>query len=184
MKKMALYLTLLLVCPALTQAEMKTLTTARGTTRDAEPEEMDIPPVLKEFFGTKLIDAKKAKHSPAELSGKKIGIYFSAHWCPPCRRFTPILVESYNQMKKEGKDFEIVFVSSDRDSAAMIGYMKEMNMPWLALPHGSTYRDHLAQKFGVRGIPTLIIINDQGKTLSTNGRGDITSKGAAAFDSW
>ena len=24
-----------------------------------------------------------------------IGLYFSAHWCPPCRGFTPVLSEFY-----------------------------------------------------------------------------------------
>jgi nucleoredoxin len=43
------------------------------------------------------------------LDGKAVMIYFSAHWCPPCRRFTPMLVQSYNQMKAAGKNVEIVF---------------------------------------------------------------------------
>ena len=31
------------------------------------------------------------------LKDKKIiGYYFSAHWCPPCRNFTPILSDFYN----------------------------------------------------------------------------------------
>lgn len=30
------------------------------------------------------------------LADKKIiGFYFSAHWCPPCRLFTPALAEFY-----------------------------------------------------------------------------------------
>ena len=27
---------------------------------------------------------------------KVIAFYFSAHWCPPCRLFTPVLAEFYS----------------------------------------------------------------------------------------
>ena len=33
----------------------------------------------------------------AVLEDKKVvAFYFSAHWCPPCRMFTPILAEFYS----------------------------------------------------------------------------------------
>ena len=60
------------------------------------------------------------------------GLYFSAHWCPPCRGFTPSLAKFYQTMKEAGKKFEIVFISSDRDENDWQSYFNEM--PWLALP--------------------------------------------------
>ena len=60
------------------------------------------------------------------------GVYFSAHWCPPCRGFTPVLAEFYKKwVEEEGKSLEIVFVSSDRDQEAFDEYYN--SMPWAAL---------------------------------------------------
>ena len=69
--------------------------------------------------------------------GKTVGIYFSAHWCPPCRGFTPKLAEFYKKYHTE-KNFEIVFVSSDKNEGEFQEYYKEM--PWLALPYSDRDR--------------------------------------------
>eukprot|EP00887_Chlorella_sp_A99_P005766 scaffold1.g5766.t1 len=50
-------------------------------------------------------------------AGSYTGLYFSASWCPPCRGFTPQLVRVYEKLRAEGKNFEVVFVSSDRNEA-------------------------------------------------------------------
>ena len=72
--------------------------------------------------------------SSLRKEGGVLGLYFSAHWCPPCKGFTPQLAEWYVKFKKsENADkFEIVFVSSDRSQGDFDNYYKEM--PWLALP--------------------------------------------------
>ena len=37
------------------------------------------------------------------MAGKQaLALYFSAHWCPPCRGFTPQLAEWYMQELKKG----------------------------------------------------------------------------------
>ncbi len=151
---------------------------------NAKEPDAAVPSAIEELFGDRLINAKKQSISPATLSGRKIGIYFSAHWCPPCRAFTPKLVEVYNQLKTDSKPFEIVFVSSDREEQEMMNYMKEMDMPWLALRYGDKHIARLKERFKVAGIPTLVIVDDKGNTISANARGDVASKGAAAFDAW
>ena len=39
--------------------------------------------------------------------------------CPPCRAFTPRLVQTYNELKKRpgGDELEFIFVSSDKGQA-------------------------------------------------------------------
>ena len=31
-----------------------------------------------------------------------LALYFSAHWCPPCRQFTPLLARAHAQAKQAG----------------------------------------------------------------------------------
>jgi nucleoredoxin len=113
------------------------------------------------------------------LVGKTVGLYFSAHWCPPCRGFTPVLTAVYDELKGRGEGFEIVFVSADEDQAAFDEYYGEM--PWLALPFEDSLQQSLAQYFDISGIPALVIIGADGKTVTTDARDLISSYGADAF---
>ena len=148
------------------------------------PAEQSIPPEIEALFGKRLVDAKGKKVSSAKLAGKKIGIYFSASWCPPCRAFTPQLVAAYNQLQAEGKPFEVVLVTSDRDKPGMEAYMEDHHMPWLAIPFGDKPIEALKKKFAVAGIPMLVVVDAAGTTLSTTARGEIAKDGAKAFDAW
>ena len=117
------------------------------------------------------------------LKGKIVGVYFSASWCPPCRAFTPKLVEFYNQVKDKG-NFELIFVSCDRDKNAMMDYMKKYNMPFLAAPHRDPVAQALMRDLGVRGIPTLAVFAPDGKLITKNGRSDVMKNGAKALENW
>jgi len=134
-----------------------------------------------DLFDGPLLDAKGTEVSKEALAGKTIGIYFSAHWCPPCRSFTPKLVKFRDANKK---DFEVVFVSSDRSPKAQLGYMKETGMKWYTMPHGSGAANALKKKYGIRGIPALIIVSPDGKTITKNGRGDVSSNAKGAIKAW
>lgn len=136
---------------------------------------------LEELFPGPILDSKGKEVSKDVLAGKTIGIYFSAHWCPPCRTFTPNLVKFRNN---NNKDFEVVFVSSDRSPKAQMDYMEETGMKWYTLPHRSAEANALATKFEVRGIPSLVIVSEDGKTITKNGRGDVSSNPKGALKSW
>ena len=139
-------------------------------------------PWYEETF-TKLTNAKGEDVPVANLKDKIVGVYFSASWCPPCRGFTPQLVKFYNQ--GAGKEnFEIVFVSSDKDAEAMKGYMKKDSMPWTAIPFGDASASALKRKLGIRGIPTLVIFGSDGKIISKNGRWDVVMLGPKALEAW
>ena len=118
---------------------------------------------LEKRFGKELVNAKGEKIATSTLAGKTIGIYFSAHWCPPCRAFTPKLVAFHNTAAKD--NFEIVFISSDKKEEAMKEYMKETKMGWLAIPFNSAQRNAVKKEYNVNGIPTLIILDKDGKTI-------------------
>jgi nucleoredoxin len=44
------------------------------------------------------------------------------------------VVKEYNKIKEKHSDFEIVFISSERDQSSFDEFFSEM--PWLALPFG------------------------------------------------
>jgi nucleoredoxin len=116
----------------------------------------------------KLIQAKDEKAVPYKKEGanpKFTAIYYSAHWCPPCRLFTPKLVEWYNEFQPKHKDFQLIFASSDKDEKAMLEYMSETKMPWPAIRF-SQKKAIGVEKFAADGIPYLVLIDEKGKDLT------------------
>uniref|UniRef100_A0A493TZG3 Nucleoredoxin n=1 Tax=Anas platyrhynchos platyrhynchos TaxID=8840 RepID=A0A493TZG3_ANAPP len=84
------------------------------------------------------------------LEGSHVGVYFSAHWCPPCRSLTRVLVESYRKIKEAGQKFEILFVSADRSEDSFKQYFSEM--PWVAVPYADeARRSRLNRLYGIQG---------------------------------
>ncbi len=136
---------------------------------------------LADLLPENLLDSNGKEISRNKLAGKTVGFYFSAHWCPPCRTFTPGLVKFRDDNKD---DFEIVFVSSDRSPQAQMDYMEETNMKWLTLPHRGKAANSLAGKYGVRGIPALIIVSPDGETITKNGRDDVSGDPKGALAKW
>ena len=136
---------------------------------------------LSALFTEKLTDVNGKEVPLDALKGKLIGVYFSAHWCPPCRGFTPKLVKFRDANNEK---FEVVFVSSDRSEADRKKYMKEAKMKWPGVKWSGKDAKALSKKYGVRGIPTLVILDAKGNIITKTGRDDVNSAPAAAMAKW
>lgn len=127
---------------------------------------------LVKLLGSELEGKDGMVSTEAALAGKKhIMLYFSAFWCPPCRALTAQLVPKYNASCKE-RELEMIFVSSDKDKASFDEYRGQM--PWLAVPfEDRNLKGTLSQQYGIRGIPTLVVLDSEGTLITTDGRSQI-----------
>jgi len=121
----------------------------------------------KTRFPEGLVDANGKAVDLATLKNKTVAVYCSAHWCPPCRAFTPELVKFANANKTK---LAVVFISSDRAEDQMFTYMKETKMPWPAVPFKSAGGSAIKKEQDVSGIPTLLVYGKNGELLTKNGR--------------
>ncbi|XP_065306038.2 nucleoredoxin-like protein 2 isoform X1 [Dermacentor albipictus] len=137
------------------------------------------------FSGKTLIRADGSEHSADEVlrDAKVVALYFSAHWCPPCRHFTPILAEVYAEVKEALPCTEVVFVSLDHSEEDMLKYMDESHGDWYALKYDDPFRKELTSKY-VKGIPTLIVFKMDGTVITSSGREQVQEEGPQAFHKW
>ena len=113
------------------------------------------------------------------LGGKEfILVYASAHWCGPCRQYTPKLIAWYQQQvtsattsspnhDRNESTMEIVFVSADHDEASFQSYYS--TMPWTAIDYDDATREQLMSYIRVTGIPRLAVLDGRtGRIIEDN----------------
>jgi nucleoredoxin len=115
------------------------------------------------------------------LDQKYIGLYFSASWCGPCRKFTPKLVEFRNKFSDE---FEVILIGGDGSSKAQANYMKKYSMPWYAMQNQSTEAKFASRFCEVKSIPYLVILDQEGNIITKNGKSDLIKMGDQALEEW
>lgn len=125
-------------------------------------------------FGDKLLrPSDSTEVTPADaLSGKDhVMLYFSAHWCGPCRQFTPVLIEFYKNIKAK-HNTELVFCSLDNSETDHKEYVS--NMPWVCMPFEAPESNALARKYGAQGIPHLVVVDGStGKVVAKDGTSEV-----------
>lgn len=140
-------------------------------------------PTALDFLPAVLHNAEGEEIEASSLEGKFVGVYFSAHWCPPCRSFTPKLVEFRD--KNVDQNFEVVFVSFDNSDDEKAAYIEEAEMKWPSFPGSKTEEANaLALKVEIQGLPTLAVFAPDGTLITTDGRQHVLFSPKKALTKW
>ena len=96
----------------------------------------------------------------ADFAGRVVLLNFWATWCAPCVRELPTMDRLQARLGAEG--LSVVAVSWDRGGLGVVApFLERLGIEQLEIyldPKGSTGRD-----FGVRGLPTTLLIDADGR---------------------
>ena len=113
----------------------------------------------------------------SSLKGKVVLVDFWAAWCPPCRGENPYLVSTYHKFKNKkfthGKGFTIYSVSLDRNKTDWEKAIQKDKLVWKNhvsdLGH---WNSSVVALYKIRSIPTNYLLDENGKIIASNLRGD------------
>lgn len=92
-----------------------------------------------------------------KYKGKYVLLDFWATWCPPCIKQLPFVKNI--RSKYDSSHLQIISVSLDHDSIKLISAIREKDLNWI---HILDSDNSLSNKFNVKSIPVLILINKEG----------------------
>lgn len=106
----------------------------------------------------KLMDLKGKEVSLSDFKGKPLILFFWTTWCPFCREEFPVLIDSYNDVKKKGVDILAIDIGEPKERVEKFTVNLDIPFPIL-LDSAST----VAYAYDLLGVPTFILIDSQGK---------------------
>lgn len=137
---------------------------------------------MQNHLGRQLVKADGTVVSSDFLDGKVVGLFFSGSWSDS---YVDQLKSLYSSMKAKGEPFEIVWVSNDISQENMMKFMREQQMPWLAVAFDRLRLLNLRFQYEVRYDPTLVIVNSPGSIFTTDALKDMSVLGGeAAYAKW
>lgn len=118
------------------------------------------------------VDGKPVTFS--SFKGKYVLVDFWASWCGPCRAENPNVLKAYNTYKD--KNFTVLGISLDDKAENWKKAIKDDGMPWTQLSDLKGWKNEVSTYYGIRGIPSTLLIDPQGNIIAKDLRGEILNK--------
>jgi len=94
---------------------------------------------------------------------------FWATWCGPCVAEMPNVKNVYSKFHPQG--FEIVGISLDQNRDRLDQYVKSNQIMWPQYFDGKWWNNDVAVRYGIKSIPTTILVDKAGKIRYKSLRG-------------
>ena len=101
-----------------------------------------------------------------DFKGKVTYIDIWATWCLPCRGEIPALKEL--EKKFHGKDVAFVSISIDQNKDEWKEFVKSEDLKGVQLFAENAFESQFIQDYGIRQIPTFIIVDKEGKIVNAD----------------
>jgi thiol-disulfide isomerase/thioredoxin len=105
--------------------------------------------------------------SLASYRGRVVLIQYWATWCEPCKQEMALLKQLQAKYAQQG--FAIVGINLDADRSAAVAFIRANPLPWPQVYEaGGVEASRLAQEMGIMTLPTMLLIDNEGKVLNRN----------------
>src|SRR5690606_31210110 len=108
----------------------------------------------------------------SDFRGRYVLVDFWASWCSPCRAENPNLKKAYERYRAKG--FAVVAISLD-DNKGKDAWLKAIvddGLTWINVADLKGWSNEVAVLYGVRGVPTNYLIDQNEHIIAKDLRGD------------